>query len=240
MPDLLGKWLRHYDPIHRGWTPVGIANGVSATSGFFFPRVAGGYNLYRGVGGLAAVDFSDPVGAASGAATSVRNFSWRGHASSTAYVYALRAVGAGGVEAMHDEAFAGVAFDAGGNWLGPLANAVVGLRVEALSGGRFAVRWGYDSANEGAAAESFRVYHDNGMGTVDFGTVLGTVTRRVGAVHHEFVTGAYGHGARVLFAVRSVTGGGVEELSTAAVMGVALADGPPVHGTVLSGCGEEK
>ena len=32
MSDLLEKWLRHYDPIHRGWTPAGIANGAVTTA----------------------------------------------------------------------------------------------------------------------------------------------------------------------------------------------------------------
>jgi len=64
MPERFEKEPAHYDPIHRGYTPRGIANGVTATGGWCFPRVlSGGYNLYRGPS-AASIDFSRPVGAA--------------------------------------------------------------------------------------------------------------------------------------------------------------------------------
>ena len=98
MSDLLRRWLAHYDPIHRGYTPRGIANAVCATNGWAFPRVRGGTNLYRGSPTAEAVDLTHPVGAAGRGATTIANFPWRPHGAGKEYYYVLRAIGGGGVE----------------------------------------------------------------------------------------------------------------------------------------------
>ena len=95
---LLAKWLDHYDPIHRGYTPRGIANGVCATAGWTFPRLGGGYNLYRGTPTADDIDYGVPVGAAGAGAGRINNFLWRPHTADTEYFYVCRAVGGGGVE----------------------------------------------------------------------------------------------------------------------------------------------
>ena len=46
--SLLDKYIAATDSIRRGFTARGIANGLPITRGFSFPRIAGGYNLYRG------------------------------------------------------------------------------------------------------------------------------------------------------------------------------------------------
>ena len=81
--NLLTKWLAFYDPIHRGFTPRGIANGGITTVGWSFPRIKGGLNLYRGTPTANDVDFTDPVGAAGFDGQEIRNFSWRNHQPST-------------------------------------------------------------------------------------------------------------------------------------------------------------
>jgi hypothetical protein len=98
MSDLLAKWLTHYDPIHRGWTPAGIANGVCATRGFAFPRVAGGYNLYRATEDDPAFSAAEIVGAAGARTTKIATFDWRPAAADSAYRFAIRSIGGGGVE----------------------------------------------------------------------------------------------------------------------------------------------
>ncbi len=96
--SLLDKYIAASDPIRRGVTARGVANGLMITRGFSFPRIAGGYNLYRGLDTVEAIDWVNPVGAASADANELRNFAWMGHDANARYVYGVRAISGGGVE----------------------------------------------------------------------------------------------------------------------------------------------
>jgi hypothetical protein len=222
---LLERWLEYYDPLHRGWTAAGIANAVCATNGYSFPRIKGGYNLRRRMG--ATPDLSDPiVGAAGHDATSVRTFPWVGHDSGAAYVYRLSAVSGGGVEDAGLPVVAEVAIDETGAWAGLRPTAPGDLAVEALSQGRFAVRWTFIEHDGAVLPAVFRVYHDGGSGSIDFQTPAGEVARLMGKLHYAFVSGSFPHGTAVRWAVRAVSAGGVEERNTRAVRGRAASAGP--------------
>ena len=134
--SLLEKWLIHYDPIHRGATMSGIANGVVATHGFSFPRIAGGYNLRRGEGFVPAGS-SMIVGTAGADANSIDTFAWVTHAAGVTYTYRLTPIGGGGVENLADEVVSVVAFDGGSDWIGLRPNAVSDLQVRPAADGRF-------------------------------------------------------------------------------------------------------
>jgi hypothetical protein len=233
MPDaLLAKWLKHYDPLYRGWTPDGIANGVCLTNGFSFPRIKGGYNLRRSTSRQ-----SDPqdriVGAAGHDATTIRVFSFATHEPSTTYYYRLCAVGGGGMENNTDEVLAEVVFDAAGNWIGASPNPPTDLRVASLSGGRFLLKWMYPSQGEQAEPTEFRVYHNGGAGQIDYQTPTATIPYRRGQVHFEHTSAAFPHGTRVRWAVRAATSTGIEELNEQQTSGWAEANPPPANPAVL-------
>ena len=238
MSELLDKWLAHYDSIHRGWTPRGIANGLCATNGFCFPRMAGGYNLYRGTPGLEDVDTNIPVGAAGAKATQIQTFSWRPHAASTGYVFVLRSIGGGGVEsASSDEApsrpqVVSVPFDEAGLPEGLKPNPPTALCVARAADGRFAVSWDYVPRDEETPPAQFKVFTDNGTGVMDYDTPIGTVPYRPRAGRFEFVTETHAHGAVRTFGVRSVSTDGSTDGNTATVTSWADAEGPPVHTAV--------
>ncbi len=227
--ELLTKWLAHYDSIHRGYTPAGIANGLTATGGYSFPRIRGGYNLYRGTGGAGSIDYSRPVGAAGREATTVSNFSWRPHAVMTTYAYAVKGIGGGGGEGAASDPARVVAFDAVGAIVGPRPNSLSALSVAAVAGGRFELRWVYPSAFEEATPSVFEVYHDNGTGTVDYNTAVGSVSFRRGKVHYEHTTGAFGHDVRRVLGVRAVTAAGVNDGNMLLATARSDASSPPVH-----------
>ena len=86
---LLRKYIDSTDPMHFGLTARGIANGLGLTFGLSFPRIAGGYNLYRGVDSVDAIDWVNQAGAASADANEVRSFAWMGHDANTRYVYGV-------------------------------------------------------------------------------------------------------------------------------------------------------
>lgn len=229
MSKLLEGWLSRYDPIHRGWTRAGIANGLTVTNGFSFPRVRGGYNLYRTVVGGA----DDPalVGAAGADATQVQPFAWIEHMPDAAYVYRLVPVGGGGVENWTDRTQTGVRFDGAGDWRGPLPNAPTDLQVVPMSLGRLAVRWSYYPQGEQVSPAGFHLFRDDG-GQIEYGSVAGHVEYRRGQVHYEYVSGHEVDGVRVGWAVRAFAADGREEENLAVVHGLARRVGPPPNPVV--------
>lgn len=246
--DLLAKWLDHYDPIHRGYTARGLANGVCATNGWCFPRIGGGYNLYRGTPTAGDIDYAQPVGAAGpaagltppvaggGAPAGIANFSWRPHAVDSEYFYSVRAIGGGGVESPPSERAVAVAFDGSGAYLGGRPNPPVGLSVSLASGGRFVLSWSYSSLHEAAAPVGFRVYSDGGTGAVDYDSALAEVAHASGRVHYRYTTGGHAHGARRLWAVRAVSSLGRDDGNSETVEAVADAQGPEPHPNLVAEC----
>lgn len=219
--DLLSTWLLHYDPIHRGWTPAGIANGVCATCGFAFPRIRGGYNLRRNCGAGFVL-----VGAAGADARQVSTFPWVTHEADAAYEYRLAAVNGGGCENLSEAPTVEVQFGPEGERLMPRPNAPWDLRVAPMAGGRFELRWTY--APEGQAAEplEFRVYSDGGTGTIDYDAPVASVPYRPGRFHYVYTSAALPDGVKVRWAVRAASGARSEEANERSVAARADALGP--------------
>ncbi len=230
--DLFIKWLAHYDTIHRGYTPAGIANAVTATGGSSFPRMAGGYNLYRGVDDDGAIDYANPVGAAGRNATTIANFTWRPHAASTRYFYTIKAVGGGGVESAASLPARIAEFDQSGGLLGLRPNAPNDLNVSPVAGGKFLVKWVYCARFQEAMPAEFRLYHDAGTGTVDYQTVIAQVSYRPGRVHYSYTSAAFAHDARRIWSVRAVTAGSVDDGNVSQVFAWADTQAPDPHPAV--------
>lgn len=229
MSKTLQAWLGTYDPIHRGWTRRGIANGLSATSGFAFPRIRGGYNLYRTISG--GPESKELVGAAGADACEIRTFGWVRHEALTEYVYRLVPVGGGGVENWADMTRTTVRFDAAGMWVGPLPNAPTDLQAVPQSLGRVAVRWTYLPQGEETAPAGFNLYTNEGR-EIDYGSVAGQIAYRAGRVHFEYVTGPAADGMRVGWAVRAYGPFGHEEQNTRCVFTLTRRAGPPANPAV--------
>lgn len=226
----LSKWLNSRDPIHRGWTGGGIANGLCATHGVFFPRTSGGYNLYRAVGSVPN-ESSELVGAAEADAGTVETFPWVRHEPDTTYVYRLVPIGGGGVENWSDVNTTTVRINEAGLWVGNLPNAPTDLWLAVLSGGRFAVHWAYLPQGQQAEPVGFHVYSTY-EGLIDYGSVRGTVYYDPGQVCYEYVAPPHADGEHVGWAVRAYHSGVCEEQNTNAVFGTARQSPPPVNPTV--------
>ena len=229
---LLQHWLDYYDPIHRGWTPAGIANGVCATNGFFFPRIRGGTNLRRSEGDVPSLS-SPIVGAAGADASTVQTFPWMSHDADTTYVYRLTAVCGGGVENGMDETIAEARFDDAGDWCGLVPNSPSDLRVTPMADGTFLVQWAYSAEDQQASPSDFHIYHDAGTGTVDFETVVASVSYRAGRYHYAYTSGSFDHGTRVTWAVRAAAASGTEDENAHVVFGWADAEAPPINPAVI-------
>lgn len=231
--DLLSKWLAHYDPIHRGWTPRGIANGVCATNGYSFPRVGGGYNLYRGTPDSDDLDYSSPVGAAGTGAAEIQTFAWRLHQPLTAYVYALRSIGGGGVESESGPVADLVSFDGAGAPAGLRPNSVDDLAVRPIADGKFEIGFDYDPREQEAPPVSFAIFTDLGDGVLDYGSAIGTVAYIPHGGRVRFKTTSFTHGAVRTFSVRALAADGTDDGSVNTVSAIADAEPPPVHPSIF-------
>lgn len=228
--NLLQRWLSTYDPIHRGWTRAGIANGLSATSGFSFPRIRGGYNLYR-----APVGTVNPVwelvGAADADAMEIRTFPWVEHGPGSESFYRLVPVGGGGVENWTDVTLATVRFSEYGFWVGSSPNAPCDLQVLPFRSGRFIVRFSYYPNGEEIAPLGFRLYSTT-EDEIDYGSVETEIAYLAGRIHFEYLTPPWPDGQRVGWAVRAYGPSGHEEQNTNKVFARARAAGPPAQPVV--------
>jgi len=231
MRTLLQRWLDHYDPIHRGLTCAGIANGIIQTNGFFFPRIDGGYNLRRDMGAVPDAD-SPIVGAAGADVATIHTFPWVTHAADTTYVYRITPINGGGAENMTDEVVCEVGFDSQDSWIGLRPNAPCDLRVTALCAGRFRLEWMYLREGEQAEPMEFHVYHNGGSGQVDFSQVVGIVPYRRGRLHYDYTSDSFEHDTRVRWAVRAVSAAGTEETNAVVTSGRSIAHAPPANPAV--------
>lgn len=232
--NLIEKWLRHYDPIHHGWTPAGIANGVCATNGYSFPRILGGYNLIRAPINLPPHD-GQLVGAAGHDATTIRIFPWIIHEPNGRYAYRLTAIGSGGVENSADGPVDHADFDETARWTGARPAAPSDLHVQAISGGRFLLKW--SALDDGQVKPTaYHVYHDAGTGTIDYNTIRHIIQRRHGSTHHQCVSEVFADGARVRWAVRAVAADALESKVESMAVGWARSTPPPAPDGIRVSC----
>jgi hypothetical protein len=234
---LLHRWLAHYDPVHRGWTPEGIANGICTMNGFGFPRIRGGYNLRRVGDGQSAAEM---VGAAGATASTVRTFPWVIHSPGASYTYTLTAVNGGGVEDRDRALLTRVAIDGRGDWIGPRPNPPTDLRVTPVRGGRFLLQWVYSEDGQQVQPAEFRLYSGTGWTAVSYGSVAAVVAYRAGQTHISYTSEPFAHGTRVSWAVRAVSLAGAEEDNRRTAMGWADALPPPINPVVIVRCVAEE
>lgn len=117
-------------------------------------------------------------------------------------------------------------------------NSPFGLEVVPAAGGEFTIRGRYDPREEDVAADGgVRIYHDNGTGTMDWVTQVGTATLYLGGdgfywFEHTTSGGAYSHNQVVKFGARAVTTGGTTDANTETASATADAIAPPAPGGV--------
>jgi len=221
--SLLLRFLDHYDPVYYGATPEGVVNGIGMDCGIDFTRVAGGYNLYRSEGETPDTDNAIPVGATSATAsppTAIRNYVGYPFAASTVYRLWVRAIGKGGAEESYPTDTIRIEADGGGDPLDEVPNSPIRLSVSPRPDGKMLLTWSYDDRGEQTAVGQYKVYHDNGTGTMDWATPIGATKARA------FLTGAYANGTTVAFGVRAESADGAQETNTTTASGVADATGP--------------
>lgn len=132
---------------------------------------------------------------------------WVGHDAGSFYYYGVRPVSQLGILG-RCSAPVRVEFDDGGDPRTPAPNLSRSLHVQRVASGRFKLTWQYALRGQGGYPKDFRIYSDNGTGTIDYESpltdpVTGLIAvpyRAPGAVY-GFTTPGYAHGTMVKFAV---------------------------------------
>jgi len=206
--DLLQRWLGWWQPLSGGLTPWGLANGLMLTGGWFWSRIRGGYNLYRGAGSRENIDWTRPIGAAGYDATEIWEFDWVARGQGGRFWYALRAVGGGGIEAEEPNLAAACQLDEAGLLQGALPGDVARAWAEPIEEGRIQLRWRYSSVYQGARPTQFVIYHDNGSGQIDYANPAGVVEYDLRRRFYTWTSEPYGDGTRVRFYVCAASAAG--------------------------------
>ena len=141
------------------------------------------------------------------------------------------AVNGGGVEEWEEAVTAQALFDGSGEWVGMIPNAPADLQVRPQVGGTFLLQWTYPRESEEIEPSEFRVYNDSGTGTINYSTVVDTVSHRRGRLHFSYTSTVFADGTRVRWAVRAVSAG-AEEKNTNNVFDTADSAAPPINPVV--------
>jgi|GEM_PF-6516436 len=223
--DLVGNEDPNTDEVSQAiatWpaSPTGLAYAYDPDTDKVTLTWSGGMNcnIYSN-GGSGDIDYDSPV--ASDQASGWESAALTGDAPGT-FRYAAR-----GRNATYEEkntAYVEFELDAAAAEV-TRPGSPFGLTVAATAGAEFTVSGWYDQRRptilgaQPAAASQVRVYHDNGTGTMDWVTPVGTASLVLAAGGQQrwsltTSAGAYSHGQTVKFGARAATAGGVTDENT--------------------------
>lgn len=161
-----------------------------------------GYRVYRGRGGLGAVDWSTPVATAPAEATTVQLVGL-GHIPGATYTYALRPVLAD-LETADVSCAVGASFDGVGEWMGDRPGGVRALSAAVEAAGTIRVRWRI--AADGVRADEYAVYTGPSARVDTSGAALSVITDDGGDDYATTLTYADGDTVYIAVVARTTAG----------------------------------
>lgn len=208
------------DPFLCGDTATQLGLMMNLTKGFMFPWRDGGVALARRAL-YPDVHAWQYCGLATGAATQIKNYPGFGHSADQAYQYvAVSFLGNGMISQMSTPVR--LDFDGAGDLISPgLPNFPINALAEPLAGGKFKVRWEYETYGQGTVPTDFQVFEGVDPGSVDYNTPLTDSVTGLTSVNYvgrtrvySFTTPAYGDLTSHVFAVRARNATPVAETNT--------------------------
>jgi hypothetical protein len=121
-----------------------------------------------------------------------------------------------------------VDIDGGGSRIAPALPAWPrDIGVTPIDGGKFRVTWAYEPWGQGGYPTDFQVFEGSDAASIDYGTVLGTVSYVAEQRFYEFETDAFTDGTAHAFAVRARSSAGTAEQNTFTTGVVRASDAAP-------------
>ncbi|MCE5340539.1 MAG: hypothetical protein LLF92_05350 [Planctomycetaceae bacterium] len=189
---------KFFDSLHNGDSANGVKLCMGITDGDFWSRSAGGQVLYKGQA-IGEVDFETIEDA-----TNVdEKFQITGGGASSRTYYIVRRVNCCGDEEKTINAVIRVEFDSLGNLIEQGCNKIINVSAEQVDGDKIKLRWFYHVINQAQKIEKFNIYSDNGIGTIDYQTPIGSV-EYTGRKFYQFITTALAE-SHYRFCIRVVT-----------------------------------
>ena len=222
------KWLK--EALFASMTANAFKLGTILTLGWFWPRVAGCFTLYRGAS-METIDFDNILAVGALDAEQVQTPKYLAHANSTAYFYVIRRVNNCGDLEHTLAAAVKVSIDADGDLvqLGP--NSIFEARAKQLAGSKAKLLWYYCSLGQNSEPGCFKIYYDNGTGQIDYENPIATISY-AGKKFYSYQSGSLEAG-RYLFAIRAEDASGIEDGSLAKLV-IEIAIGSPDVIDILS------
>lgn len=177
--------------------------------GWHWPNFSHGHRVYRGVGEVANVDFSAPVGFAQADTESI-SLAGLCHAASTRYTYTVRPVaGNGWLETPDLSNTCEFETDAAGEWQGNRPSGVQWLDATIQCGGSIELSWSWQRQGGEADPADFGLYYSTAPGITAGNPVATKAFSREGRYSQTF---ALSDGVSHWFAATARDASGVESL----------------------------
>jgi hypothetical protein len=174
---------KFFDSLFGGDSANGAKLCMGLTEGDFWARPAGVQLLYQGQDDN--VDF-DRITAVSEIDEGVLEIS--AGQSLSSFLYVVRRVNCCGAEEKTLGAAVRVEFDSLGNLIERSCNKVFIIAAKQVAGDRILLKWFYQLIHQSKKINTFKIYYDNGTGTIDYQNPIGSVNY-IGRKFYQFITG---------------------------------------------------
>jgi len=204
------SWLR--EALFNGMTANAFKLGTTLSLGWFWVRVAGCSVLYRGPS-MEQIDFVNILTVAEQDACEISPPSYIPHNSSSTYFYVIRRFNNCGYQEHTLTAAVKVSIKSSGDLAEPQPNKISGSRAKHVDGNKIQLFWFYCPLEQKSQVVCFNVYHDGGMGQIDYENPIAIISYK-GRKFYSHQSSALDEG-RYLFAIRAEDAGGIENSSLA-------------------------
>jgi hypothetical protein len=188
-----------YDSLFGGDSANGLKLCLGLTEGDFWARTSGAQLLYQGQND--DVDFDRIIAVLEAEEDTLEISSGE---PLSCFLYVLRRANGCGVEEKTFFAAARVEFDDSGNLVEYGCNKIFIATARQIEGNKILLKWFYQPIHQSKKPDDFKIYYDNGTGTIDYQNPLGSVDYK-GRRFYQFVTDVLS-GNSYKFCIRAIGG----------------------------------
>lgn len=188
---------KFFDSLFNGDSAKGIKLCLGLTEGDFWTRTAGAQILYKGQ----SIDDAETAGIEDVSNVNEK-FEIAGGRPSSRWFYIVRRVNCCGIEEQTLKATVIVELDNSGNLVTQSCNKIFNVSAKQIEGNKILLKWFYQPIHQVGKIKSFKIYNDNGNGTIDYQNPIGSVNY-IGRRFYQFLTNVL-TGSDYKFSIRAI------------------------------------